>query len=257
MKKILLIAFLLLSAVGSVNAQYYLIIDPFSPADFKIKQNENGPYNGYTATTVNRSLMSPSINLNYKRVLEFNNVNASNIILLGYTIYRGTVEGVSNSNPDNTFITNYSRGVVEFSDFYSLDIPIGDVFSINAGLGTTVGFVRQPKAITEYSDGSPTHEAAQSELFSFGDFYEDELELNIWDFFKYTLDYIVGVNYNITDDITLSFNLHGTAINIISELESLFSEETSAVKNYEHFGDGLYVSKKLPCRLLFGFTYAM
>ena len=65
------------------------------------------------------------------------------------------------------------------------------------------------------------------------------------------IDFMVGADYRLNDAITLSCNLIGYPIDFFGAVQ----EEGN--KGLRGVGNGLYVSKKFPYQLMFGFTYSL
>lgn len=258
MKKILLVSSMFtLLAVVSANAQVRYVYDPFvngdkhigieaglggwfGSADFMLnvdQYNTSSPYLGYTVDKYKRSPLNPSIALIYKRVLEGNRISWGNTSRVALNFWHGTVEGSSITNAANTFTTTFNYKSVELTGLYYAMIPIGDDFFINAGLGLTIGINLTPESTIEYSNGLPSVNTKGGTEVS--------------DIFMGMFDVMVGVDYRITDAITLSCNLLGYPVDFFGIINR------EGIKGLRGVGEELYVSKKFPYHLTFGFTYSL
>lgn len=256
-KAILSLAMFTLLAVCGANAQVRYVYDPFvngdkyigleaglggwfGSADLRLNvdsYNTSSPYLGYTADKYKRSPLNPSIALLYKRVLEGNRISWGNNFRVALNFWHGTVEGTSITNPANTFTTTFNFKTAELTELYYAMIPVGDNLSINAGLGLTIGLNLTPKSTIEYSNGTPAVNTQGGTDFM--------------DMMMAMIDVMVGVDYRVTDAITLSCNLLGYPIDFFG----LFNDEGN--KGLRGVGEGLYVSKRFPYHLTFGFTYSL
>lgn len=205
--------------------------------DYKLTNTTSGPYAGYNATKMSRDPFNPNLAIVYKRVLENDKISWGNNFRLAMNWWHGTVEGVSTTNPSKTFTTDYKYSNVDFSSLYYAMIHVGDDFEIDAGFGLSLGFSMMPKSTISYSDGTPT--------------MNTEGGLDIMDLLTCTIDFMVGVEYHLTESISFSGNLIGYPIDFFGLLGD---EETKGMKGV---GEGLYVSKKFPYQLTFGFIYAL
>ncbi len=251
MKKTLSIFVLaVLAATASLKAQYYYF-DPFANGEKHLGveagiggwfgkaqsliNNSDGAYSGYKADKLKRDPFNPTIAIIYKRTIENRNVNVGNTFRLAFNWWHGSVDGSDTVNTANTFTTKYKYTNIELSDLYYLMIPVGDNISINAGFGLTLGLNRDPSSTIEYSNGTPSVETKGG--------------LDFMDLLSAQIDLMVGVDYMLTDDLTLSANIIGYPIDFFG----LMDDEN--VKGLRGVGEGLYVSKKFPYHLTFGITY--
>lgn len=249
-KSIFTIVIITLLGIGNSQAQYYRI-DPFaagekmigldlglggwfSSAD-AILNNDYSAYNGYQITDIKRSLFNPTIGFVYKRTIENGRINWGNTYRIAMAWWNGTVEGVSTTQPSKTFTTHYQYRNLDLTDLYYAIIPIGDQLNIIAGGGLSLGFNLSPKSTIEYSDGTPQVETTGG--------------LEFMDMLSAHIDFIVGAEYLINDDFALNANLIGYPIDFFG----LFDDE--GPKGYRGVGEGLFVTKKFPFQLTFGFTY--
>lgn len=126
---------------------------------------------------------------------------------------------------------------MELTGLYYAMIPIGDDFFINAGLGLTIGINLTPESTIEYSNGLPAVNTKGGTEIS--------------DIFMGMFDVMAGVDYRITDAITLSCNLLGYPVDFFGIINR------DGIKGLRGVGEELYVSKKFPYHLTFGFTYSL
>ncbi len=256
-KAILSLAMFTMLAVCGANAQVRYVYDPFAngdkyigleagvggwfgSSDFKLNvdpYNTYSPYFGYSADKYKRTPLNPTVALLYKRVIEGNSISWGNNLRLAMNFWHGTVEGSSITNPANTFTTSFNYKTVELSEFYYAMIPVGDQFSINAGLGLTIGLILSTNSTIEFSDGSEPVTTQGGTDFM-------DLMLGM-------IDFMVGANYRISDSFTLSCNILGYPIDFFG----LFDDEGN--KGLRGVGERLYVSKKFPYQLTLGFTYSL
>ena len=249
-KSIIVLAVLAFLGIGSSHAQYYRI-DPFASgekmigldvgiggwfgsADFLL-ENEYGTYAGYQATQLKRDPFNPTVGLIYKRTLENGRINWGNTYRVSMGWWHGTVEGVSTTNPSKTFTTDFKYRNVQLTDLYYAMIPVGDQININVGGGLSLGFNLSPTSTITFSDGTPQ--------------VETEGGMDFMDMMTAHIDFMVGADYLISDDFSLSVNFIGYPIDFFG----LMDEEGK--KGLRGVGEGLYVSKKFPFQLTFGFTY--
>ena len=252
MKKTLsIIVLTVLAATASLKAQYYRI-DPFAAGEkylgvevgiggwlgqsqCTLTTNDYGAYSGYTADNLKRDPFNPTVALIYKRTIEQRNINLGTSFRLAFNWWHGSVEGSATANPANTFTTKFKYTNIEISDLYYLMFPVGDQISINAGFGLTLGLNRDPSSTIEFSNGTPT--------------VETKVGLDFMDLLSAQIDLMVGVDYLLTDDITLSANIIGYPIDFFGMMDD------ENVKGFRGIGEGLYVSKKFPYQLTIGITY--
>lgn len=262
MKKQLIIATIILAAFCSkANAQYYTTMryDPFvngnkyigisvgmggwfSPADFILNVNSydtQNPYLNFQANELSRSLFNPSVMIHYKRVLEGRTLSWGNSYYIGYFSWSGKVKGVSKTNPNVTFTTNYHTRNVDLTDLYYAIYHINDNLSVNAGIGMTIGLNLDPKATITFSDGSDDVETTGG--------------LEFMDLLKCNIDFVVGAEYKLSDSFHLNCNFIGYPIDFFG----MANNENGDTKGLRGVGQGLYITKKFPFSLTFGFTYAL
>lgn len=258
MKKALFsFAVLALLAVSGAKAQVRYVYDPFKNGDksigleaglgvwfgssnFKLDIDPfytESPYFGYAADKYKRSPLNPTVSLVYKRVIEGRRVCWGNNFRLTVSLWHGTVEGASTTNPANTFTTSFNYKTFELSEHYYAMIPINDQLFVNAGLGLSVGTVFGTRSTIEYSNGSESVNTKGGTDFL--------------DLLTGLFDVLVGVDYRINDDFTLSCNLTGHPVDFFG----LFDDDGK--KGLRGVGEGLFVSKQFPCQLTFGFTYSL
>lgn len=253
-KTILSLAMISIVAMFSANAQIRYVYDPFAngdkyigleaglggwfgPAEFKINDSYGSPYAGYKAEKLKRSPLNPSVAFVYKRVIEGNRISWGNNFRLALNFWHGTVEGSDSLNAAKTFSTDFNYKTVELTELYYAMIPIGDQLYINAGIGLSLGLNLTPKSTITFSDGSePVKTEGGTEFM---------------DMMIAMIDFMVGVDYRLSDAFTLSCNIIGYPIDFFGAVQ----EEGN--KGLRGVGNGLYVSKKFPYQLMFGFTYTL
>lgn len=250
-KIMLFMVFLMSAGMGNAYAQYYRF-DPFAGgekmigvdvgtgfwlgnSDVKIIDNDYGAYSGYVAESLKRPPFNPTVAFVYRRTLDNGNVNWGNTYRIAFNWWQGTVEGVSTSNPNKAFSTDFKYRNIEITDLYYIMIPIGDQFSINAGGGLSIGLNMSPHSTIIYSDGTPS--------------VKTEGGLAFMDMLSAQIDLVVGADYLINDNITLSANFIGYAFDFFGLLAE--GEE----KGFRGVGEGLFVSKKFPAQFTVGVAF--
>lgn len=250
-KNMLFLLFFMAAGMSGAYAQYYRF-DPFvggekmigidvgtgfwlGNSDVKIIDNSYGPYSGYAAQSLKRPPFNPTVALVYRRILDNGTVNWGNSYRVAFNWWSGTVEGVSGSNPTNTFTTDYKYRNLELTDLYYIMIPIGDQFFVNAGGGLSLGLNMAPKSTISYSDGSAS--------------VDTEGGLDFMDMISAQIDFVVGADYLLSDNISLSANFIGYAFDFFG----LFADGEE--KGFRGVGEGLYVSKKFPAQFTVGVTF--
>lgn len=246
-KNIFAIASILLLATGSARAQFYYYWDPFANGEkslgvdiafggwvdkptFQLESFASGPYTGYSDGVLKRSFIEPSAALVYKRMIRGSILDWGNIFRINFYYNSGTFEAVSSTNPANTLTTKYNFKSIDVTDLYLLMIPIGETVHINLGGGFAIGHLFAPTSRIDYSDGTPSQELkGNPESFS------AKLEL------------MLGADYSLNDEFTLTFSLIAHPINLFG----FFGENPG----YTNVGSSLYVSSVLPYYASFGFFY--
>ena len=200
----------------------------FGPSE-ALNTSNYGIYNGYNITNVKRPPLNPMVALHYKRVLQGNTVDWGHSYYLSYNKWGGTVEGAL---ADTTFSTKYNYTEVMLSSLLYIMVPIGDIISINGGIGLSIGTALKNNVNTTFSNGKNS---------------ESSTGVSLRDLILCRINAMLGVDYNLSD----SFTVNATVLAAPIDFFGMFADH----KNMRSIGGGLYVNNKLPFQLTVGFTY--
>ena len=201
-----------------------------------LRESSSGAYANYRTTNVSRSAINPTFGLVFRSLIEGSSVSWGTTMGVGLTMHSGTVEGVNKTNSNATFVNNYSYKAITFYDRFYVMVPVGEMISINAGLGSSIIFNALPESKVTYSDGTDPITIKESDMLSMMSAF---------------IDVMAGVDYKVVDKITLSCNFTAHLFNIFG----LFNDPD--VKGMRNLTNGLYVSEKLPYSLTLGITYSI